>query len=134
MTSLNGLSILVLEDDPDARELMHAVLEKKGARVLSAESVSRAFELLEETAPDVIVSDIAMPQEDGVEFILRLRSLPAERGGRIPAIAVSAFVTSAVRSRAISAGFERYLHKPVDFDKLVTSIRSLVGRTDQAIA
>jgi CheY-like chemotaxis protein len=123
---LAKLILLVVEDDPDARELLQAVLEQRGATVVSADGVAQAFELLAGTRPHVIVSDIAMPDEDGIAFILRLRSRAEEDGGRTPAIAVSAYVGSSDRSRALAAGFDRYLHKPVDFEELVTAIRGLV--------
>jgi CheY-like chemotaxis protein len=128
MVNLNGFSILVVEDDPDARELMHAVLEQRGARVRSAESVARAFELLTDALPDLVVSDIAMPEEDGVAFLLRLRAMPATDGGRLPAIAVSAYTSVTDRARALSAGFSHYLFKPVDFEELCGTIRKLLER------
>lgn len=134
MIDLNRLNILVVEDDPDARELMQAVLEQRGASVCSAESVARAFELLERSLPDLIISDIAMPEEDGIAFIRRLRAMPVERGSQTPAIAVSAFVASADRARALAAGFDHYLFKPVDFDQLCATIRSLLARPSKATA
>jgi CheY-like chemotaxis protein len=119
---LEGLTLLVVEDDPDARELMQAVLETRGARVFAAEGVAQAFELLEEIEPTVIVSDIAMPDEDGIAFVRRLRARAPEDGGSTPTIAVSAYVAATDRHRALAAGFDRYLHKPIDFDELVQTI------------
>lgn len=132
--ALDDLRILVIEDDPDARELMRAVLQDRGARVDVAESVGHAFELLEATRPDVIVSDIAMPEEDGLAFIRRLRALPEERAARIPAIAVSAFAGSSDRARGLAAGFDQYMRKPVDFDELCATIRAVVARGAKATA
>jgi CheY-like chemotaxis protein len=129
MQSLNGLVILIVEDDDDARELMQAVLEQRGATVSAAESVARAFELLSLTTPDVVVSDIAMPEEDGLTLARRLRALPADGGGQTPIIAVSAYAGSADRVRALAAGFDRYLHKPVDFEELSMTITSIVDRS-----
>jgi CheY-like chemotaxis protein len=134
MNVLNDLTILVVEDDADARELMQAALEQRGARVFTAESVARAFELLQGTIPDVIISDIAMPEEDGVGFVRRLRALPTDAGSQIPAIAVSAYAGSSDRSRALAAGFDQYLHKPVDFDELEAAIDSVLSRNDKASA
>ncbi|MBX3200453.1 MAG: response regulator [Labilithrix sp.] len=134
MESLGSLVILIVEDDDDARELMQAVLEQRGATVAAAASVARAFELLGGTAPDVIVSDIAMPDEDGLTLARRLRALPADGGGLTPIIAVSAYAASSDRARALAAGFDRYLHKPVDFDELTASIKSVVSQHAQRIA
>jgi DNA-binding response OmpR family regulator len=131
---LNDLRILVIEDDPDARELMRAVLQHRGACVDVAESVGHAFDLLEATRPDVIVSDIAMPEEDGMAFIRRLRALPEERAARIPAIAVSAFAGSSDRARGLAAGFDQYMAKPVDFDELCATIRAIAARNAKATA
>jgi DNA-binding response OmpR family regulator len=130
MQSLHGLVILIVEDDDDARELMQAVLEQRGATVSAAESVARAFELLDDTLPDVVVSDIAMPDEDGLTFARRLRTRSLENGGRTPIIAVSAYAGSADRVRALAAGFDRYLHKPVDFEELSATINSIVDRSE----
>jgi CheY-like chemotaxis protein len=134
MTTLTKLTILIVEDDPDARELLSAVLEQQGANVLCADSVATAFTLLDGARPDVIISDIAMPEEDGIAFIRRLRSHPAERGGQTPAIAVSAYVGASDRARASAAGFDRYLCKPIDFEKLITTIHDVVTRENQATA
>ncbi|HVH42452.1 MAG TPA: response regulator, partial [Labilithrix sp.] len=103
MNSFLGLVILVVEDDDDARELMQAVLEQRGASVVAAESVSLALELFESVSPDVVVSDIAMPDEDGFALIGRLRALTPERGGTTPVVAVSAYAGSADRARALAA-------------------------------
>jgi CheY-like chemotaxis protein len=132
--NLDSIHLLVIEDDPDARELMTAVLEQRGATVISADSVARAFELLDPSRLDLIVSDIAMPDEDGIAFIRRLRALPRDQGGETPAIAVSAYVAQSDRTRALAAGFDRYLHKPVDFDELVRTIRDLLASEDKATA
>ncbi|MBX3259770.1 MAG: response regulator [Labilithrix sp.] len=134
MESLGSLVILIVEDDDDARELMQAVLEQRGATVAAAASVARAFELLGGTAPDVIVSDIAMPDEDGFALARRLRALPPDGGGLTPIIAVSAYAASSDRARALAAGFDRYLHKPVDFDELSVTIKSVVSGSAQRSA
>lgn len=97
-----------------------------------ADSVGRAFELLESIDPDVIVSDIAMPNEDGLSLARRLRELPADSAGMTPIIAVSAFSAASDRRRALAAGFNSYLHKPVDFDELSMTIHALVERSEPA--
>lgn len=124
--NLDGRVILVVEDDPDARDLMEAVLERHAATILKADSVGAAFELLAEHAVDLIVSDIAMPDEDGIMLITRLRGRAEGEGGKTPAIAVSAFVGHADRTRALGAGFDRYVHKPIDFDLLLRTILGLL--------
>lgn len=126
MKQLARLRLLIIEDDPDARELMQAVLEQRGATVTVADSVAAAEEALTSLQPDVIVSDIAMPEEDGIGFIRRFRTRSAADGGRTPAIAVSAFVGHSDRARAVAAGFDRYLFKPVDFDALCSTILAVL--------
>ena len=128
MLTLHGLAILIVEDDDDARHLMQVVLEERGAQVMVAESVGRAFELMAMTRPDIIVSDIAMPDEDGFSLARRVRALPADSGGQTPIVAVSAYAGASDRLRALAAGFDRYLHKPVDFNELGAAINALLDR------
>jgi CheY-like chemotaxis protein len=132
MRDLASLHVLVVEDDADARELLHAVLEQRGARVTAAHSVAAAVAALHECPPDVIVSDIAMPEEDGIALAKKVRALKAPESAT-PMIAVSAFVASSDRHRALEAGFDRYLFKPIDFDELCSAIETL-ARGDVAIA
>lgn len=136
MKMFHDMVILVVEDDDDARELMQAVLEQRGARVFAADRVSVAIELFDQVTPEIVVSDIAMPDEDGYSFVRRIRALPPERGGRTPCIAVSAYAGSADRARALAAGFDRYHHKPVDFEALGAAISALttVRAEDKATA
>ena len=117
--------ILVVEDDPDARELMQAVLEQRGATVYTADSVPAALDLFHQKKPDVVISDIAMPEEDGFALVGRIRALTPEEGSRKPIVALSAYAAKSDRVRALAAGFTRYLHKPVDFDELVLTIQSV---------
>lgn len=121
--SLDRYVILVVEDDPDARELMQAVLEQRGAIVHAAESVAAAFELFGQQRPDVIVSDIAMPEEDGFALVKRVRTLAPSDGGETPIVALSAYAAKSDRVRALAAGFTQYLHKPVDFEELVSTLQ-----------
>jgi len=127
--SLERYVILVVEDDPDARELMQAVLEQRGATVLAADSVATALELFEKKNPDVIISDIAMPEEDGFALVKRVRALGPEKGGDKPIVALSAYAAKADRVRALSAGFNHYLHKPVDFEELDAVLRAATTGT-----
>lgn len=131
---LAGTSILIVEDNVDSREVLQMFLEKSGALVMSAETAKTAFRILTEnrdTLPDVIISDLAMPDEDGYSLIARIRRLPVDEGGRIPAIALSAFANDESRRRAFDAGFQRYATKPFDHGPLVNEILDLVGKRNE---
>lgn len=128
--SLEGIRVLAVDDDDDARELLRALLESRHAEVVVASSAREAFSLLGEAHPDVVVSDIAMPDEDGYGLIRRIRGLTEEEGGRTPAIAVTAYTGAADRSRAMTAGFNHHVPKPVDVNHLVETILDLAERHD----
>ncbi len=125
---LHGLRVLVVEDEPDARELLVAVLTQCEAEVLAVSNVAEALLKLEEWRPDVLISDIEMPGEDGYALIRRIRALPAERGGRIPAAALTAYARAEDRMRALLAGFQIHLPKPVEPTELAAVVASLAGR------
>src|SRR6266478_7802181 len=112
--SLLGITVLVVDDDLDARELLKRVLERREASVLVAAGGRAALDLLRQRRPDVIVSDIGMPELDGYEMIRLVRSLPADDGGRTPAIALTAFARLEDRQRAVLAGFQVHIAKPVE--------------------
>ena len=126
---LDGLKILVVDDEPEARLLLRDVLTERGASVTEAESAHAGFAALERFRPDVIVSDIAMPGGDGYGLIRAVRKLAADRGGRTPAIALTAHAREVDGERAFAAGFQRYASKPVDLDRLVSMIANLGGRS-----
>ncbi len=127
--SLAGLTVLVLDDEPDARLLLTTILREQKAEVNAVASVEEAFAALPWIKPDIIVSDIGMPREDGYSFIRRLRALEAEQGERwTPAIALTAHARDGDRLRALAAGFQSHVAKPTDPLELVTVILSLVGR------
>lgn len=126
--ALDQLRILIVDDDDDARDLLSTVLRHRGANVIAAANAREAFEALCRERPDVLVSDIAMPGEDGFGLIARVRALPELEGGATPSIAVTAFATSTDRRRALSAGFDAWLPKPVDHDALVTLITEVHGQ------
>jgi PAS domain S-box-containing protein len=117
-----GLKLLVVDDDDDVREALQRLLAQHGAAVTGAADAAGAFALIDALQPDVIVSDIAMPHEDGLSFMRRVRGLPAERGGRIPAVALSAFASAEDRRQALCAGFQDHVRKPVDPAYLVAVI------------
>ena len=119
--------MLVVDDEPDARQLVRRVLTECGAEVAVAESAAEAMELVESFRPDVLVSDIGMPDQDGYDFIRQVRSRVAAK--TLPAVALTAFARSEDRRRALLAGFQTHVAKPVDPAELVAVVASLVERT-----
>jgi CheY-like chemotaxis protein len=126
--SLGGLRILIVEDEPSARDSMRIILQRCGAEVAAVGSARQALETLAEGRFDVLVSDIAMPGGDGYELLRRVRELAPEDGGQIPAVAVTAQTGAESRSRALAGGFQLYLNKPVDAAHLVRLVTALGGR------
>jgi len=111
--SLAGVRVLLVDDEPDARELLTEVLEQYGARVASAASADEALAFIERERPDVVLSDIGLPGEDGYALIGRLRALPPDRGGVTPAAAITAYARSDDARRALAAGYQRHAPKPI---------------------
>jgi PAS domain S-box-containing protein len=130
VAELLGLTVLVVDDQLDARELVKRVLEDCGAEAVTAATVQEALSLIEVRKPDVLVTDIGMPGIDGFELLRRVRALGIERGGRVPAIALTAFARSEDRTRALRAGFVVHVSKPVDPAELVATVASVAGRVD----
>jgi len=126
--SLNDLRVLIVEDEPDARELVAAVLTARGAEVVSVGSAGEALEEMERQQFDVLVSDIGMPSMDGYALIERVRQLPAERGGRIPAAALTAYAGVEDRMRVLSSGYQMHIPKPVEPAELTTVVANLARR------
>jgi CheY-like chemotaxis protein len=125
---LSGVRALVVDDEPDALEVIRRVLEEQGAIVTLAASAEDAFNILEASQQDVIVSDIGMPGVDGFQFMRRVREREA-KGERIPALALTAFARPEDRKRAILSGYQTHLAKPFDMAELVIVIAGLVGKT-----
>ena len=124
---LSGIKVLVVDDEPDARQLVRRVLWECGAEVAVAESVVEAMKLVGSIRPDILVSDIGMPEQDGYDFIRQVRVLFAAK--TLPAVALTAFARSEDRKRALLAGFQTHVAKPVDPAELVAVVASLVERT-----
>ena len=120
------MKILVVDDDVDTRELIEWVLKRVGAEVTSVGSAREALEVLEREKPHVLVSDIAMPQEDGYALLKKIRALPPERGGRIPAIALTAHSLVQDRLQSLRAGFQSHVPKPVVPEELVEVVASII--------
>jgi PAS domain S-box-containing protein len=125
---LDGLKVLVVDDEPDTRELLKAGLGRCGAEVIAAGSAAEALEAITAGVPDLIISDIGMPDEDGYDLIRRVRGLSIESGGRVPAIALTAYARVEDRMQALRAGYQMHVPKPVELAELVAVAASLVQR------
>jgi CheY-like chemotaxis protein len=124
--TLNGLQVLVVEDNTDTRDFIKIVLQQSGAEVRTVASVSEAMKCLAQSSPDVLLSDIGMPGEDGYQLIRQVRDVEQQRGGKIPAIALTAYARLEDRMQALSAGFQMHLSKPVVPSELVQAVAQLV--------
>ncbi|MFO0682134.1 MAG: ATP-binding protein [Sandaracinus sp.] len=125
VAALQGIRVVTVDDDDDARAFVKAALELRGAEVRTASNVDDALALVEREVPDVVLSDIGMPMRDGYSFLAELRGRTPERGGRVPVAAVSAYAYAHDRERALAAGFEAHLSKPVDPNDLVALVLRL---------
>jgi CheY-like chemotaxis protein/anti-sigma regulatory factor (Ser/Thr protein kinase) len=124
--ALAGVRILVVDDEDDSRDIIQYVLEQAGARVAVASDAQRALDLLQQSEPQVLISDIGMPIVDGYALIKKVRALPLERGSHVPAVALTAYARLEDRSAALRAGFDMHLTKPVDPAELVVVVATLV--------
>jgi PAS domain S-box-containing protein len=129
---LHGVRILLVDDDPEALEIVTRELVPLGATVTAVSSAREAYERIQELRPDLLVSDLAMPDEDGLSLIQRIRKLPSERGGVTPAVALTAWAGAGDEGRVIEAGFQRFVAKPVDAERLRELIGSMVGGSKRA--
>jgi signal transduction histidine kinase/ActR/RegA family two-component response regulator len=125
---LDGLRVLVVDDEPDTRELLMAGLGQCGAEVTVTASASEALAAIELAAPALIISDIGMPDVDGYELMRQIRRLPADKGGKIPAIALTAYARTEDRLQALRAGYQMHVTKPVELAELVAVVSSLAQR------
>ena len=126
---LEGVRILLVEDDDDIRALLRLALESKGAVLTAVDGTRAAVAAIDVQTPDIVISDISMPGEDGHALMRKVRGLPLTRGGRIPAIALTALDTREARVASRDAGFHYHLTKPVDARKLVDIVAGLVRLT-----
>jgi len=124
---LEGVRVLVVDDEPDARELVSRALQRDGADVLAASSAAEALGAIDELNPDVLVSDIAMPGEDGYELIRQLRSRERSHGRHLPAVALTAYARKEDRERALRAGYQEHLAKPVEPAQLTAVVANLIS-------
>src|SRR6185437_8043395 len=124
---LSGVKVLVVDDEHDARSLIKEVLTQCEAVVVTAASAEEALEILMKHKPDVMISDIGMPEKDGFQLIREVRSFPAAREEKTPAIALTAFAHSEDRTKAMLAGYQMHLSKPVQSHELIAAIANLTG-------
>ena len=125
---LEGLRVLIVDDEPDARELIKRVLLQCQANVITAASAAEGLKILQAERPHVLISDIGMPEMDGYQFIREVRKLSASDGGRTPAIALTAFARSEDRTRAMLAGYQVHISKPIEPQELIATVGSLAGQ------
>ncbi|WP_334968178.1 response regulator [Nostoc sp.] len=124
-TSFKGLRLLVVDDDPDTRTLLTFLFELEGAEIITAASADDALKIISLFKPDILISDIYLPDEDGYSLLLKVRNLEAKRGRKIPAIALTASAFDEDRNRALLAGYNIFRCKPIDLDELVSAVASL---------
>jgi CheY-like chemotaxis protein/nitrogen-specific signal transduction histidine kinase len=130
---LDGLRVMIVDDEAETRDLLTALLTRRGAEVKACASAAEALEGIGRWRPSVLVSDIGMPDEDGYALIGKLRALGPERGGRIPAVALTAYARSEDRTRALASGFQAHVPKPIEAGELVVVIASLAGRLGKEV-
>jgi CheY-like chemotaxis protein len=126
-TRFHGLKALVVDDDADTCEIVGAVLAKAGAEVRTCLSASQALAAMDAWVPDILVSDIAMPGQDGYALIRKVRARKTEEGGAVPAVALTAYGRNEDRMKALSAGFQVHVGKPVEPKQLVNVVASVTG-------
>lgn len=126
---LDQLRVLIVDDESDTRDLLRAILERCGSEVMVAASANEAFERFTQWHPDVLISDVGMPQKDGYSLIREVRAWEQQQGGRVPAIALTAYARLEDRVNALQAGFQVHVSKPIEPIELNAVVASLAGRT-----
>jgi CheY-like chemotaxis protein len=124
---LDGIKILVVDDEHDSRELLTMILTRCGSDVRCSDSAAHAIEAFNEWHPDLLVSDIGMPNEDGYSLIQKVRSLDSNYARHVPAVALTAYATDEDRMQALSAGFQMHVPKPIEPESFVTSLASVLA-------
>jgi signal transduction histidine kinase/ActR/RegA family two-component response regulator len=127
-SSLEGLRVLLVDDETDGREMVTIMLEIIGVQVKAVASANEALQTFAEWRPDILVSDIGMPTEDGYSLIRKVRALPPEQGGNVPAAALTGYASKEDYLEALSAGYHSHIKKPVDLEELITVVANLTGR------
>ena len=132
--TLSGVRVLVVDDEHDTREILSVMLTRYGAEIRTAGSAAEAMNVFGQWLPDVLVSDIGMPEEDGYALIKKIRALPPENGADVPAIALTAFASAQDKKIALAAGFQRHIAKPVEPVALAKNVALILGRSDEGIS
>jgi CheY-like chemotaxis protein len=125
--ALSGVKVLIIDDEPDNLEVTRLMLSHYRAEVYSASTAAEGLEQVKRYRPDVIVSDISMPRMDGYQFIREVRKLPTPSGGQTPAVALTALNRAQERNKAIDAGFQFHLSKPIDMHVLINTLARMTG-------
>jgi CheY-like chemotaxis protein len=125
---LDGVNVLIVDDDEDTRDFLKSGLEHCGAHVSFSTSAEEAMTALNANLPDIVISDIGMPLVDGYELIRQIRALPPAQGGKLPAVALTAYARFEDRLKALKAGYQMHVPKPVELTELVAVINSLMER------
>lgn len=126
--TLDGVRILLVEDDEDSCEMLKIMFEHSGMQTTAVDSAAKALEIIKQLKPDVLISDVGLPGEDGYALLRKIRQLSAENGGLTPAIALTGYASLQDRSLAFEAGFQEHLSKPVDIDKLIQLVKGVLNR------
>jgi CheY-like chemotaxis protein len=126
--ALDGIKVLIVDDEPDSRELLLTILTRCGSDVRCTDSAAQAMQEVREWHPDLLVSDIGMPNEDGYSLIRKVRQLKSKRAKNIPAVALTAYATDEDRLQALSAGFQMHVSKPIEPESFVSSIAAVLAR------
>lgn len=129
-SALEGLRLLVVDAHADSCQLITLLFELCGMQVTAAASVSEALKVFVKSQPDVVISGLMMPQEDGYSLIRKIRAFGVSQGGQVPALALTAVAGEENRQRVLASGFHAYLAKPVELDKLVAVVTDLVAAVD----
>ncbi|MDQ3129309.1 MAG: ATP-binding protein [Acidobacteriota bacterium] len=130
--SLKDVRLLLVEDDEDSREMLKIMFGQYGMKIVAAASAAEALDAIRQFQPHVLISDVGLPGEDGYELIRRIRLLPPEQGGTIPAVALTGYASLQDRALALAAGYQEHLSKPVDIEKLTELVKNLVMRNEIA--
>lgn len=128
--TLAGVRVLIVDDEPDIRDLITFILEDYDVAVTAVSSAQEALETLSLSLPDILISDIGMPEVDGYMLMRQLRQQPPQQGGNLPAIALTAYAGEINQQQAINAGFQLHISKPVDPDALIEAISSLLNSSN----